>query len=526
MGMPETGSSGNPNNNSNRSNNVSNALHIAKEQTTTLLNESSSSRVVENDSSTAIQRQQPQRQQTTPEGDSSSQGLSTDDRSNPQTGGTEWQEKVPQEGNRLTRESVEGTTNPLQQQKQQSTTSTRVHPPQTPPNNNTTKRTSSTPTPTKVPPNIKDDRKIFVGGLPSDVTPEEFRQCFEKFGNVIESKIMYDRITTRSRGFGFITFDDPNISQRVIQLKRLPMRPDKIVEIKEAQPREMMNPITTTKANNNNYHHTSPRIANVGDGTMLAMSSGVPYIAPPPPLMNTTYYSDGSMTIDSSSYLVAMPYGPVSPNFVPPSELSPSMEFPYGNDPTVGTSQFYPAMSQQPPYTNTSEAIMFGPPMSPPHKNGMMIPYPVDEQNIPSSSVYYNGEVMTPYIVSQPTILHPFENNSSFHPDLESSSRPYNGMNHTVPTSYYENALLYPTPPPERTVHSSLIPPTNVNPNLDPTPPIRYGMCPPSLSSDNPTGTLYTGNNNDTRNHTMNVATTDVDPTELTNGSKNNIENE
>ena len=61
----------------------------------------------------------------------------------------------------------------------------------------------------KVPPTQRDERKLFVGGLPSNVTEEEFREFFEQYGAVADAVVMFDRDTHRSRGFGFVTFEDP-----------------------------------------------------------------------------------------------------------------------------------------------------------------------------------------------------------------------------------------------------------------------------------------------------------------------------
>ena len=41
------------------------------------------------------------------------------------------------------------------------------------------------------------------------VTSEEFRDFFGKFGLLVDSVVMFDRETQRSRGFGFVTFEDP-----------------------------------------------------------------------------------------------------------------------------------------------------------------------------------------------------------------------------------------------------------------------------------------------------------------------------
>ena len=55
--------------------------------------------------------------------------------------------------------------------------------------------------------------KLFVGGLSWDTNDETLRQAFEKFGSVTEAKVITDRDTGRSRGFGFETFDAPADAQ-------------------------------------------------------------------------------------------------------------------------------------------------------------------------------------------------------------------------------------------------------------------------------------------------------------------------
>jgi hypothetical protein len=50
------------------------------------------------------------------------------------------------------------------------------------------------------------------------VTCDEFRKFFEKFGAVRDSVVKFDRETQHSRGFGFVTFEDPKISRRVLSM--------------------------------------------------------------------------------------------------------------------------------------------------------------------------------------------------------------------------------------------------------------------------------------------------------------------
>ncbi len=45
---------------------------------------------------------------------------------------------------------------------------------------------------------------IYVGNLPYQLTDEELRKAFEGFGQVTSAKVIMDRDTGRSKGFGFV----------------------------------------------------------------------------------------------------------------------------------------------------------------------------------------------------------------------------------------------------------------------------------------------------------------------------------
>jgi len=50
--------------------------------------------------------------------------------------------------------------------------------------------------------------KLFVGGLAWATDEASLRSHFESYGEVVEAKVITDRDTGRSRGFGFVTFSD------------------------------------------------------------------------------------------------------------------------------------------------------------------------------------------------------------------------------------------------------------------------------------------------------------------------------
>jgi RNA recognition motif-containing protein len=58
--------------------------------------------------------------------------------------------------------------------------------------------------------------KLFVGGLAWGTDDEGLRAAFSGFGTVTEAKVISDRETGRSRGFGFVTFASSDQAQAAI----------------------------------------------------------------------------------------------------------------------------------------------------------------------------------------------------------------------------------------------------------------------------------------------------------------------
>jgi RNA recognition motif-containing protein len=81
------------------------------------------------------------------------------------------------------------------------------------------------------------DKKMFIGGLSWQTTPENLKNYFSQYGEVLECMIMKDAITKRSRGFGFITFKDANSVEKVLA-KEVHMLDEKQIDPKQAYPRQ------------------------------------------------------------------------------------------------------------------------------------------------------------------------------------------------------------------------------------------------------------------------------------------------
>ncbi|OVA20796.1 RNA recognition motif domain [Macleaya cordata] len=90
-------------------------------------------------------------------------------------------------------------------------------------------------------------KKIFVGGIPTNVTEDEFNDFFSKYGEVQEHQIMRDHATSRSRGFGFITFDtEQAVDSLLAQGNKIDFAGAQ-VEIKKAEPKKSNPPPPPSK---------------------------------------------------------------------------------------------------------------------------------------------------------------------------------------------------------------------------------------------------------------------------------------
>ncbi|XP_022769458.1 RNA-binding protein 24-B-like isoform X2 [Durio zibethinus] len=56
--------------------------------------------------------------------------------------------------------------------------------------------------------------KVFVGGLAWETQSETMRRHFEQFGDILEAVVITDKNTGRSKGYGFVTFRDPEAARR------------------------------------------------------------------------------------------------------------------------------------------------------------------------------------------------------------------------------------------------------------------------------------------------------------------------
>ncbi|GMI01715.1 hypothetical protein TrLO_g11130 [Triparma laevis f. longispina] len=150
--------------------------------------------------------------------------------------------------------------------------------------------------------------KLFVGGLDAKVSQADFYMYFIQFGEIIDSVVMFDKETQRSRGFGFVTFAKKEDAEKVMAFQedkteearkaaKLENPNDhdannvrdghlilnKLVEIKRAEPKNLnsMNgksPQFAARGGNKKLygHHRPQNPRSRGRGTAGAIPSGGP----------------------------------------------------------------------------------------------------------------------------------------------------------------------------------------------------------------------------------------------------------
>ncbi|KAG2285692.1 hypothetical protein Bca52824_045296 [Brassica carinata] len=85
-----------------------------------------------------------------------------------------------------------------------------------------------------------DQGKLFIGGISWDTDENLLREYFSNYGEVSQVTVMREKATARPRGFGFVSFSDPAVIDRVLQTKHHIDNRD--VDVKRAMSREEQSP--------------------------------------------------------------------------------------------------------------------------------------------------------------------------------------------------------------------------------------------------------------------------------------------
>lgn len=81
-------------------------------------------------------------------------------------------------------------------------------------------------------------KKLFVGSLSWGTTDDSLRDHFAKFGTVASARVVTDRDTGRSRGFGFVEFDSDKEAEAAVEGLNESQLDGRTITVNEARPRE------------------------------------------------------------------------------------------------------------------------------------------------------------------------------------------------------------------------------------------------------------------------------------------------
>ncbi|MTI39643.1 RNA recognition motif domain-containing protein [Fulvivirga lutimaris] len=78
---------------------------------------------------------------------------------------------------------------------------------------------------------------IFVAKLNFRTTSEQLQAHFETYGEVSSAKVIFDKVTQRSKGFGFVEMPDDNAAQEAIEGLNETEFDGRTIVVKKANPR-------------------------------------------------------------------------------------------------------------------------------------------------------------------------------------------------------------------------------------------------------------------------------------------------
>lgn len=81
-------------------------------------------------------------------------------------------------------------------------------------------------------------KKLYVGNLPFGFTEQELQDLFSEYGNVSSAKLITDRETGRSRGFGFVEFESDSEADAAIKSANGKDMGGRALVVNEARPQE------------------------------------------------------------------------------------------------------------------------------------------------------------------------------------------------------------------------------------------------------------------------------------------------
>ena len=94
--------------------------------------------------------------------------------------------------------------------------------------------------------------KLYIGGISYSATDADLKDFFAPAGNVVSATIIMDRMSGRSKGFGFVEMSSADEAQRAIEMFDGKEMMGRAIKVSEARPMEDR-PKRTFSGNSNRY---------------------------------------------------------------------------------------------------------------------------------------------------------------------------------------------------------------------------------------------------------------------------------
>lgn len=79
---------------------------------------------------------------------------------------------------------------------------------------------------------------LYISNLSYNVTDADLNELFAEYGEILSARVITDRETGRSRGFGFVELKDDEMGRKAIEELNQATYDEKVINVTEARPRE------------------------------------------------------------------------------------------------------------------------------------------------------------------------------------------------------------------------------------------------------------------------------------------------
>ncbi|XP_038881167.1 organelle RRM domain-containing protein 2, mitochondrial [Benincasa hispida] len=84
--------------------------------------------------------------------------------------------------------------------------------------------------------------RLFISGLSRLTTDEKLQEAFSSFGQLVEAKVITDRVTGRSKGFGFVSYNTIEEAEKAREEMNAKFLDGWVIFVDPAKPREPREP--------------------------------------------------------------------------------------------------------------------------------------------------------------------------------------------------------------------------------------------------------------------------------------------